>query len=78
MLKNKIYLLFIAVAALFVGFYFFNVKQHKPLKTLPYFEPKSHSKAKVIDIIKRLQSKQSIKKFMCVISFLQPVNLFVR
>ena len=49
MLKNKIYLLFIAVAALFVGFYFFNVKQHKPLKTLPYFEPKSHSKAKVIE-----------------------------
>jgi len=47
MLKNKIYLIFIALAALFVGLYFFNLKQHKPLKTLPYFDPKSYSKAKV-------------------------------
>ncbi len=76
MLKNKIYLLFIAVAALFVGLYFFNQKQHRPLKSLPYFDPKSYSKEKVTQhhIIppfgfinqynQVVQIKPSIKKYM--------------
>jgi len=49
MLKNKIYLLFIAAAALLTGLYFYNLKHHKPLKNLPYFDPKTYSKAKVTE-----------------------------
>lgn len=46
MAKNKIYLLFVTVAVLFIALYFFALKQNKPIKTLPYFDPKTYSKTK--------------------------------
>ena len=46
MAKNKIYLLLVVLVAVFAGAYFYSNKQNKPIRTLPYFEPKSFTKAK--------------------------------
>ena len=41
MLKNKVYLLLFLLVGLSVGAYFLSKTQNKPLRTLPYFEPKN-------------------------------------
>jgi protein SCO1/2 len=46
MTKNKIYLLLLLFVCVFAGAYFFKKEQNKPIRTLPYFEPKTHSKIK--------------------------------
>jgi len=44
MFKNKIYWLLLLLVAVFIGAYFLNNKANKPIRTLPYFEPKSNVK----------------------------------
>lgn len=46
MTKNKIYLLLLILVVLFILAYFLSTKQNKPIRTLPYFEPKSLTKIK--------------------------------
>jgi protein SCO1/2 len=46
MAKNKIYWLLLLLVGGFAGAYFYSNKQNKPIRTLPYFEPKSLTKIK--------------------------------
>ena len=47
MFKNRISLILLLLPCIFIGAYFFNKKQNKPIRTLPYFEPKSAKKVKI-------------------------------
>ena len=46
MFKNKTYLLLLLLPCVFIGGYFYNKKQNKPIRTLSYFEPKSAVRSK--------------------------------
>jgi len=47
MAKNKIYILLLLLVVGFAGAYFLSKKQNKPIRTLPYFEPKSLTRTKI-------------------------------
>lgn len=46
MSKNTVYILLLLVVGIFAGAYFYTNKQNKPIRTLPYFEPKNFTKVK--------------------------------
>ncbi len=48
-MKNKIYILLILGAMLCMVLYYLSTKLNKPIKTLAYFDPKNHSKAKITE-----------------------------
>jgi protein SCO1/2 len=70
MTKNKIYLLLLLFVCGFAGTYFFKTGQNKPIRTLPYFEPKTNSK---------IESKthHTIPSFNFINQFNQPVTVYV-
>ena len=47
MFKNKIYWLLLLLVGGFAGAYFLSKQQNKPIRTLPYFEPKSLTRTKI-------------------------------
>ena len=56
MAKNKIYFLLFVCVGFFVGLYFYNTQKNKPIRTLPYFDPKT-------DVIKKDKSHHRVPAF---------------